>query len=208
MTSSLNSGSDYEFRGTNTGVFTTTPSNTVRDLIINNPQVDGEVVLDRALTVNRTLILTAGLITTTTNLLTLGSTATATAPSVTSFVNGPLAKTGAVAFTFPVGKAGEGYRTIGIGTPSANATFRAEFFRSNPTSGTLGGGMTQISACEFWDLTRTGGGAGTTAQVILSWEPTSPCGSSPVYVTDPTTLVVAHLSGGNWNNEGQISKYG
>ena len=195
MTSALNSNADYEFRGTNTGVFTTTPSNTVRDLIINNPQVDGEVVLDRTLTVNRTLILTAGLITTTTNLLTLGSTATATAPSVTSFVNGPLAKTGAVAFTFPVGKAGEGYRTIGIGTPSASATFRAEFFRSNPTSGTLGGGMTQISACEFWDLTRTGGGAGTTAQVTLSWEPTSPCGSSTVYVTDPTTLVVAHLVG-------------
>ena len=48
MTSVFNSNADYEFRGTNTGVFTTTPTNTVRDLIINNPQVDGEVVLDRA----------------------------------------------------------------------------------------------------------------------------------------------------------------
>ena len=111
ITSALNSNADYEFRGTNTGVFTTTPSNTVRDLIINNPDVDGEVILDRPLTVNRNLILTAGLLTTTTNLLTLGTAATASAPSVTSFVNGPLAKTGNTAFTFPVGKAGEGYRT-------------------------------------------------------------------------------------------------
>ena len=138
MTSSFNSNADYEFRGTRTGVFTTTPSNTVRDLIINNTQVDGEVILDRPLTVNRTLNLTAGLITTTSNLLTLGTAATATAPSVTSFVNGPLAKIGNTAFVFPVGKAGEGYRTIAIGTPSGNATFRAEFFRSNPSGRSIG----------------------------------------------------------------------
>ncbi len=207
MTSSLNSGADYEFRGTNTGNFTTTPSNTVRDLIINNTDVDGEVVLDRTLTVNRNLVLTAGMITTTANLLTLGTAATASAPSATSFVNGPLAKTGNTAFTFPVGKAGEGARPIGITAPSAIATFRAEFFRSNPTSGTFGGGITQISACEFWDLTKTGGGAAN-ARVILSWEPQSPCGSSPVYVTNPATLVVAHLVGGTWVNEGNSATTG
>ena len=208
MTSTLNSNADYEFRGTNTGVFTTTPANNVRDLIINNTQVGGEVLLDRPLTVARQLNLMAGLITTTTNLLTLGPTATATAPSVTSFVNGPLAKNGTTAFTFPVGKAGEGYRTIGISAPSGNSTFRAEFFRSNPAGGTLAGGITQISACEFWDLTRTGGGGGITAQVTLSWEPLSPCGSSPVYVTNPATLVVAHLVGGNWVNEGNSASTG
>jgi hypothetical protein len=208
MTSSFNSNADYEFQGTNTGVFTTTPSNAVRDLIINNSQVDGEVVLDRTLQVNRTLYLTAGLITTTSNLLTLSTIATATPPSVTSFVNGPLAKIGNSAFTFPVGKAGEGYRTIAIGTPSGNATFRAEFFRSNPSGGTLGLGLTQVSACEYWDLTRTGGGAGVTAQVTLSWEPTSPCGSSSVYVTNPFTLRVAHLLSGTWVNEGRSASTG
>ncbi len=208
MTSTFNSNADYEFQGTNTGVFVTTPSNAVRDLIINNSQVDGEVILDRPLQVNRTLYLTAGLITTTSNLLTLGTIATATPPSVTSFVNGPLAKIGNSAFTFPVGKAGEGYRTIAIGTPSGNATFRAEFFRSNPSGGTLGLGLTQVSACEYWDLSRTGGGAGVTAQVTLSWEPTSPCGSSSVYVTNPFTLRVAHLLSGTWVNEGRSASTG
>lgn len=208
ITRVFNSLADYEFQGAATGVFTTTTANTVRDLVINNSVNGGDVSLDMPLNVTRTLILTEGVITTTTNLLTLGSAATATAPTVTSFVNGPLAKTGNTAFTFPVGKAGEGYRTIGISTPSGNATFRAEFFRSNPNPGTLTGGITQISNCEYWDLTRTGGGAGINARVILSWESLSPCGSSSVYVSNPATLVVAHLVGGNWVNEGRLSSTG
>jgi hypothetical protein len=208
MTRIYNSLANYEFQGPATGVFTTTTANTVRDLIINNSVNGGDVSLDQTMNVSRTLILTEGMITTTAFLLTLGSAGTATAPTPTSFVNGPLAKTGTTAFTFPVGKAGEGFRTIGIGTPSGNATFRAEFFRSNPSVGTLGGGITQISACEYWDLTRTGGGAGINARVTLSWESVSPCGSSSVYVTNPATLVVAHLVGGTWNNEGRSSSTG
>jgi hypothetical protein len=208
ITRVYNSLADYEFRGTNTGIFTTTGANTVRDLIINNALVDGEVMLDRPLTVTRTLNLTAGLITTTSNLLTIGAAGNATAPSATSFVNGPLAKVGNTAFTFPVGKAGEGYRTIGISAPSGNATFRAEFFRSNPGPGTLGAGITQISACEYWDLARTGGGAGISARVTLSWEANSPCGSSALYVTNPVTLRVAHLVGTTWVNEGRSASTG
>ena len=72
----------------------------------------------------------------------------------------------------------------------------------------LGAGLTQVSACEYWDLSRTGGGAGVTARVTLSWEPTSPCGSSSVYVTNPVTLRVAHLLGGTWVNEGRSSSTG
>lgn len=208
MTRTYNSLADYEFQGPATGVFTTTTANTVRDLIINNTANGGDVSLDMPLNVTRNLNLTEGMITTTTNLLTLGTAATTTPATPTSFVNGPLSKTGSTAFTFPVGKAGEGQRTIAIGTPSGNATFRAEFFRSNPSGGTLGGGMTQISACEYWDLTRTGGGAGVNARVTLSWESVSPCGSSPVYVTNPATLVVAHLVGGTWLNEGRSSSTG
>jgi len=208
MTSVFNSNADYEFRGTHTGVFTTTPTNAVRDLIIDNSQPNGEVILDRPLTVNRTLNLTEGLITTTSNLLTLGSGATATAPKVTSFVNGPLSKIGTTPFVFPVGKAGEGYRTIAIGDITGNATFRAEFFRSNPSGGTLGAGLTQISACEYWELEKTGGGNGVKAKVTLSWEPQSPCGSSSVYVTNPVTLRVAHLVGSTWVNEGRSASTG
>lgn len=211
MTRTFSSGADYEFQGATTGVFTTSTPNTVRDLIINNSANGGDVLLDQPLTVNRNLVLTEGMITTENNLLTLGAAATASAPTITSFVNGPLAKVFGpplTGFTFPVGKAGEGYRTIGITAPSGPATFRAEFFRSNPGGGTLGAGITQISACEYWDLTRTGGGAGITARVTLSWESTSPCGSSGLYVTNPATLRVAHLVGSTWMNEGRSASTG
>jgi Secretion system C-terminal sorting domain len=208
MTRVFNSGADYEFQGPATGVFTTSTPNTVRDLIVNNTVNGGEVILDQPLTVGRQLNLAAGIVTTTSNLLTVGAAGNATPASSNSFVNGPLAKVGNTAFTFPVGKAGEGHRTIGIGTPSGNATFRAEFFRSNPAGGTLGAGITQISACEYWDLTRTGGGAGISARVTLSWESVSPCGSTGAYVTDPTTLRVAHLVGATWINEGRSASTG
>jgi len=208
MTKVFSSGADYEFQGPATGVFTTSTPNTVRDLIINNTVNGGEVILDQPIIVGRQLNLVAGIVTTTSNLLTVGAAGTATPATSNSFVNGPLAKVGNTAFTFPVGKAGEGHRTIGIGTPSGNATFRAEFFRSNPAGGTLGAGITQISACEYWDLTRTGGGAGITAQVTLSWESVSPCGSTNAYVTDPTSLRVAHLVGATWVNEGRSASTG
>jgi len=208
MTRTFNSLAEYEFQGTGTGVFTTSTPNTVRDLTINNSVNGGDVNLDMPLNVSRKLTLTEGMITTTTNLLTIGSAGSASAPTVTSFVNGPLAKVGNSAFTFPVGKAGEGYRTIGISAPSGNATFRAEFVRSNPGGGPFGAGITQISACEYWDLTRTGGGAGVTTRVTLSWESTSPCGSSSVYVTNPVTLRVAHFVGGTWINEGRSASTG
>ncbi len=201
-----NSGADYEFRGITTGVFTTTTPNTVRDLIINNTVNGGDVDLAMPMTVTRNLILTEGMITTTNNLLTVAAAGSATAPTSTSFVNGPLAKVGNTNFTFPVGKEGDGYRTIGISSLSGNATFVAEFFRSNPGAATLGAGLTQISACEYWDLARPAGTA--SAQVTLSWEPGSPCGSSGVYVTNPVTLRVAHLVGTTWINEGNSARTG
>ena len=200
---------DYEFMGTATGQFTTTANPQVRNFIVNN--TTGAVILSQPVTVNGTLILTAGQLTTTTvNLLTISATGSATAATNSSFVNGPIAKIFAApltGFTFPVGKTGTGYRNFGITAPSAASTFRAEFFRAVPPAGTLGTGITRLSACEYWDLTRTAGAAGTSARVILSWTNNSPCSASQ-YVTDQTTLKVAHLTGGTWVNEGYLASTG
>ncbi|MGK2861986.1 MAG: T9SS type A sorting domain-containing protein, partial [Chitinophagaceae bacterium] len=142
----------------------------------------------------------------TTNLPTITSTGTASPATLTSFVNGPLAKAGATAFTFPVGKAGFGFRNIGITTPSATATFRAEFFRVSPPAGTLEPTLTRVSACEYWDLSKTAGASGVSANVVLSWEANSNCGGA--YVTNPVTLRVAHLLSGVWVDEGRLSSTG
>jgi hypothetical protein len=177
----------------------------VRDLIINNTAIDGDVNLAMPITVTRNLSLTEGMITTTDNLLTIAAGGSASAPTATSFVNGPLAKVGNTNFTFPVGKEGDGYRTIGISNLSGNATFVAEFFKSNPGVATFGAGITQISACEYWDLARPVGTA--SARVTLSWESGSPCNVN-AYVTNPVTLRVAHLVGTTWINEGNSATTG
>ncbi len=194
-TRTYSSTADYEFRGTSTGVFTTSANPQVRNFIVNN--TTGNVTMSQPITVNGILTLTAGLLTTTaTNLLTLSATGSSTAATNASFVNGPLAKVFAAplaGFTFPVGKSGAGFRNIGITAPSAASTFRAEFFRAAPPAGILGTGLTQRSACEYWDLARTAGSASTSTRVILSWETNSLCGSGQ-YVTQLTSLRVAHLT--------------
>jgi hypothetical protein len=208
-TKTYSSTADYEFKGSATGIFTTTTNPQVRNFTVNN--TSGSVTLSQPMTVTGTLILTAGaLVTTSTNLLTIGSTGSSTAATNSSFVNGPIAKVFAAplsGFTFPVGKIGTGYRNIGITAPSAASTFKAEFFRAVPPAGTLAAGITRLSACEYWDLSRTAGAAGTSARVILSWSSNSACTLHP-YVTDQTTLKVAHLSGGTWINEGYLASTG
>ncbi len=203
------SQADYEFSGAVTGIFTTTTNPQVRNFIVNNP--GGNITLSQPVTVNGALTLTSGIFTTTpTNLLTIGATGSATLATNNSFVNGPIAKIFALpltGFTFPVGKSGAGYRNIAVSAPSAPSTFLAEYFRSAPPNGTLGTGLVQLSACEYWNLSRTAGAAGTSARVTLSWETGSPCGLGQ-YVTEQTSLRVAHLSGGTWVNEGYLASTG
>jgi len=213
---------DYEFRGANTGVFNTgTSSNTepslVRNLTINN--TSGSVTLSKPVTIekgptaNRLFLQNGVLITTATNILTLNDNVQATGiPGLqpnnynpNSFVHGPLKKAGNDQFIFPVGKIGSGLRKIGIIIPepavgsNTSTFFTAEFIRSNPQtlSNTLGAGLERLSACEYWTLDRTGTNQ---VRVLLSWENNSGCPGQ--YVTDISTLRVAHLVGDTWINEG------
>lgn len=169
----------------------------------------GSWSLSNSAEVNSTLTLTNGILTTSsTNLLTMndGSSATFTDGSTTSFVNGPMAKTGSADFTFPVGKTGAGMRKIGISSLSGPLTFTAEFLRAPaPSRGSVGTGITQVSACEYWTLARTE--ASGNAAVTLSWSGSSPCNGA-AYVTDLPTLRVAHFTGGLWTDEGNASTTG
>jgi hypothetical protein len=120
-----------------------------------------------------------------------------------------MAKIGATAFTFPVGKPGTGIRPIGISAPSTSSTFRAEFYRIKPTTAytgaALGAGMTKISSCEYWTMDRTSG-VGTT-RLTLSWSPASNCGGGD-YITNPLTLKVARHNGlipGTWTDAGYFN---
>lgn len=180
---------------------------TFNNLIIDKPA--GSVTLNQPVFVNGTATFTNGIITSTnTNLMTFNAGAAAVNASATAHVNGPVAKTGATAFTFPVGN-GTIYRPIAIGVPTASTTFRAQFFRTNPVIAvspySLGTGLTRVSACEYWLLDRTAGTGNAT--VTLSWGANSSCNTA-AYVNNVSDLRVARHNGGVWTNEGQTASSG
>lgn len=199
----FSSGANYTYNGTDpqiTGVFSTTPTAyTLNNLTIDNP---GGVTLSQATSVNGTLTLTDGLLTTTTtNLITVNNSATVSGASNASFVNGPIKKIGKQAFVFPVGVSGTGYVPIGISAPtSTTAAFQAEYIRSGAVA--LGPvtafGLNHVSSCDYWILNQTAGSS--TINVTGYWNANNPCG--PLYVTSLPSLVLAHFNGTSWNSWG------
>jgi Secretion system C-terminal sorting domain len=196
------SGANYTYDGSAaqiTGVFTTTPTaKTVNNLTINNTSTSG-VTLSQAEAVAGVLTLTDGLLTTTsTNLITVNNGGSTTGASNGSFVNGPIAKIGKQAFTFPVGVSGTGYVPIGISAPSATTdVFWAQYNRSSGAA--LGpitaSGLDHVSSCDYWTLNHT---TGTDAvSVTAYWNANNPCGSS--YITILPALALAHFNGTSWN---------
>jgi hypothetical protein len=215
-TKSYNNNADYEFQGASTGSFTTTNDPQVRNFTVNNAA--GQVILSKAMTVNGVLELSQGYLTTTTNLLTVGTTGTSTTAN-SAFVNGPLAKvvnSANTAFSFYVGTVSGGLRTIGATTVATagagSTTFTARFFNANPktayVNAAIAAPMQKISTCEYWTLDRSTGGTKYNAKVTLTWNAASDACGSGAYVTDPTKLVVARHNGlnpGTWTNAGYFS---
>lgn len=208
-TRTFNGNADYEFRGASTGVFNTTTGggNNIRNFTVNN--IGGEVVLSKPFTVNNTLTLENGYLTSdASNFLTLVSAADAVSNNG-AFINGPLAKIQSTAapFEFPVGKTGSGLRPVSLTgiTGSGTNTFVAEFYRGDANQDIVNGtvlapGLARVSACEYWTLDRSGGGA-KTGIVTLNWASGSNCAVTN-YVNNLATLSVARHDGNSWINAG------
>jgi hypothetical protein len=151
------------------------------------------------------LTLTTGIINaTTTNYLNFADNATVTGASNSSYVNGPVRKTGNDAFVFPVGKSNL-YRAIAMSAPSLTTDqFTAQYFY---TAQTYGGSSTwdpslyNISQCDYWILDRTTGTSAVT--VKLSWDDSS-CPGGTGYIKDLNDLRVARFNSATstWMNEG------
>ncbi|MBL0272042.1 MAG: hypothetical protein IPQ06_02935 [Chitinophagaceae bacterium] len=100
------------------------------------------------------LVLTNGILNTTTNLLTITGSSLGGGGSATSHVNGSLAKTGSNNFSFPVGN-GTIYRPISVSSLSASATVTASYTQANPQTtfgNTKAAGIDHIGVCEYWNL--------------------------------------------------------
>lgn len=219
----FSSGANYTFNGSaaqNSGVFTTTPTaNQVNNLTINNTagNTSTGVTLQQPLAVAGTLTLTAGHLTTLSNLLTMNAGSNVAGAnyganpkltsggSTNSFVNGPMRKIGNTAFLFPVGKISTGTATnyghhpCGISAPgNVNDAFTAEYIRGSAAAlGTVNvAGLDHVSNCEYWNIDRTTGTSNV--NVSLSWNPSTSCNTA-VYVNSLSSLRGAHFNGSNWN---------
>jgi hypothetical protein len=153
----LNIGANYEYNDAITQVTGALLPATVNNLMINN---SNGLTLLSSLTVNGTLTLTSGNITTTiTNLLTLGSLATVSGGSSLSFVDGPIAHTWTTATatkTYPLGK-GATYRPLDIAlTTPQSPVLRAEVFNAN-ASGTSA--LNAISTVRYYQTSLVSGTA-------------------------------------------------
>lgn len=215
--------------GTDASLSAPAPGETFYNLIINKPAtgVMGSsyqgfrVTLNSPAQITNNINLTSGIfVTTSTNIITVNSGASATGGGVESFVSGPMRKTGTTGttdFSFPVGKLTNvpatgpltaivqyHYRPIAIGNLDASADYTAQFYRDNPylrgpiSNPAKNKGLQLISYCEYWDLTRVSGTDKIT--VTPSWSThaiwSSKCNVVD-YVLNSTALVVVPYNGTN-----------
>lgn len=173
-TLAINLGGHIKFSGnTNQSVSRTNNVSQIFYLVTIN-KAGGDVNLELPMLASGNINLTSGnLNTTSTNLLTFHTVAgaTFTGASSSSYINGPVAKTGTTAFTFPTGRNGH-YKPISITAPATSSTFRAEYTNKTAEDGrpftSKDASIDRISSNEHWQLQRTAGTA--SVQPTVTWD--------------------------------------
>lgn len=172
-------------------------SETFYNLEMNNSSIG--LTLNAPVTVSNQVNFIAGnIVSSASNILLLNNAVTATGASNSSFVSGPVRKTGNQAFTFPVGKNAV-YAPIAINAPSVNTDqFTAEYFKTDPdpfySVVSKDVSLDHVSRCEYWILNRTAGTSNV--KVTLSWD-TRSCG-----ITNLSELAIARWDGSQWRDHG------
>ncbi|HOZ86272.1 MAG TPA: DUF2341 domain-containing protein [Bacteroidia bacterium] len=166
----------------------------LNNLTINNTfSASPTVVLGRSVTVFGALVLTSGVVyTSSSNLLALGTSATSTSGSATSYVSGPMTKTGSANFVFPVGKNGLWRRTA-LSALTATATFQAEYFDNNWVFVTpVNSPLNNVSTIEYWQVDRIAGSGN--ARLSLYWQNATASG-----INNCPDLTIARWNGSAWD---------
>ncbi len=190
-TINLSTAANYQYIGKVAQVTGALLPASVNNLAVNNT---GGLTLSSALTVNGSLLLTKGILTTDpTKILTIATTGSYTGGSTASHVSGPMNINAASAgnYTFPVGKGGV-YHACTV-NPTAGGSYQAEYFNSVYSDLTIDGSLESISNLEYWDIKQL---SGTSASVSLSLNGTAIPGG-----TSTNLGVVAHFNGTAWTSE-------
>jgi hypothetical protein len=165
------------------------------DVVINNS--GNEIILNAPVAVSHQLTLTNGLLRSSSgNLATLGSSATISGGSTSSFVNGPLQWTVAslsATKIFTIGK-GSAYRpvTLTINQVSASSTlYTAEMFNAAPPSRTLAPTLYNVSSIRYYTITSSNNSNLNNATVLINY-------STDDNITNASALRVAKSNGPDW----------
>jgi hypothetical protein len=224
------SAASYTYNGTAAQVTGNgLPTTLTGTLSINNTlaPASGGVTLSQATTINTPGMLNFGgttngrLITSSTNLITLGDDVTVfpTGGSAAKFVDGPIQKIGNDIFIFPTGDVYTAtgsistakWARISITTAPSSTTdgFIAEYHKMNDpcnvsqvVSSTNGPGINHVSYKEYWELTRSSGTS--TPPVKLYWETGSTATTlgSAISSTAAADLHVAECIASTWTDIG------
>jgi hypothetical protein len=123
--------------------------------------------------------------------LALSNTASSTSGSASSFVSGPISKTGATDFVFPTGK-GTSWRRCAVTNISAADTYTAEYFNTPYVSTTpVNAPLNNVSLIEYWMCNRAGAG---NAKLTLYWENAGTSG-----INNCPDLTIARWNGASWD---------
>lgn len=185
------------FAGTAAQTIAGSQSTTFKTLQVNN--ANGVTVnLSPAAPANvaDTLLLTSGIIHTSgSNVVRLLSTATSTAGTDSSYIDGPMVKVGNTAFTFPIGKGGA-LRPAGVSNmQNVTTEVTAQYFNTDQGDHTnYSGSLAQVSNLEYWDINRTV--TTDSLKITLYWNSAT---ASSIY--DCSSLTIAHYTGGSWREE-------
>jgi hypothetical protein len=174
--------------------FSGSGTNNLNDLTINNTfATSPAVILNKDVNVSGALALTSGIVyTDISNILALGTGATSTSGSASSFVSGPMSKAGNTNFVFPTGK-GTRWRRAALANISSTSTFVAEYFNSAYTSTSpVNTPLNNISKIEYWQMNRSAGTG--SANLSLYWESASGSG-----IDNCPDLTIARWNGSGWD---------
>ncbi|RNI31416.1 T9SS type A sorting domain-containing protein [Rufibacter latericius] len=195
---SFSSSANYEFRGSNTGTFATTPAaNTVNNLVVNR---SSGLTLDQSFTVNGNLDFKSGSVTLANPKLqvTIGAGGNIINEGPTKYLSGKLARSfsGTGSIEFPVGE-NEHYRTLSLNyaNVSGTSTVIAEQFETG-FGGTFPSGVSALGS-RFWRLTQIGGSS-LTYSITLDGTGTNPDGEVKIlkYNAGNSTPISLHATTG------------
>ncbi len=199
-----NNAGSYEFRGSNTGTFTTT-SNQVANLTFNR---SAGVTIDRDFTVTGTLNLQDGIVTTGANAITVNASGNISNASSSNYINGRLNQVynSTSSKTFPIGKGGN-YRPVTLEylTLTGTSTVSTEQFES-ALPGTLPAN-TNLFTDRHWDVSQTGGSA-FTYRLTLDANGYTPNGDVVILRNQSGTVTSNPTTTPNYTNSSGLNAFG